>query len=310
MAGKAGGFAMNKKILVLYYTQTGQLGDIVESFVGPLTEGNNVIEKVRIKPQQDFTFPWTSDRFFDAMPESVLAKPVQLMPFELKEPKYDLVIFAYQPWFLSPSIPAYSVLCHPAVKNILKDTPVITLIGARNMWLNAQEKVKNILKENSANLVGNIALIDRNGNLTSAVTILHWMLSGRKDKYLGIFPKAGVADEDIQHARIFGKTVAEHIGGGSLNNLQKALVAQNAVVINTNLMFVEERAGHLFAIWANLVTRAKNRRAWLVAYKYYLLFALFIVAPVVLSVYSLVFKPFLGKSINKKIMYYSGLSGV
>ena len=298
---------MNKKILVLYYSQSGQLGEIVNCFTAPLEEAGVSVEKLRIKPQNDFVFPWTSARFFDAMPESVLAKPVALAPFELKESKYDLVVFAYQPWFLSPSIPANSVLSHPSVINILKDTPVITLIAARNMWLNAQEKVKTILKNNGANLVGNIALVDRNGNLTSVVTILYWMLTGNKDKYLGLFPKPGVSEQDIQRTRVYGKTVGEFLQRGTWDGLQQALVAQHAVEIKTNLMFVEERAGRLFNIWANLVSKAKNRAAWLVVYKYYLLFTLFIVAPVVLTVYTVFFRPFLGKRINSKKVYYSGI---
>lgn len=308
MPNKVADKPMNKKVLVLYYSQSGQLSEIVNCFVSPLETAGISVEKVRVKPQNDFVFPWTSARFFDAMPESVHAKPVDLTPFELKELKYDLVVFAYQPWFLSPSIPANSMLLHPSIKAILKDTPVITLIAARNMWLNAQEKVRAILKNNSANLIGNIALVDRSANLTSVVTILYWMLTGKKDNYLGVFPKPGVSEADIQHSAVFGKTVVEFMQRGSWAGLQQALVLQNAIEIKTNLMFVEERAGRLFNIWANLVSKAKNRAAWLVVYKYYLLFALFIVAPVVLTVYSVFFKPFMGKSIASKKMYYSGLN--
>ena len=146
-----------------------------------------------------------------------------------------------------------------------------------------------------------------NGNLTSVITILYWMLTGKRDRYLGIFPKPGVSEEDIAHSQVFGETVCEYLKKQDWTGMQQALVTQDAVEINPNLMFVEERAGRLFSIWANLVTKAKNRAAWLVVYKYYLLFALFIVAPVVLSVYAVFFKPFSGKSINNKIMYYSGL---
>ena len=113
---------MSKKILVLYYSQTGQLDEIVTRFTTPFTEAGVVAEKVRIKPLADFEFPWTSPRFFDAMPESVLAKPVELAPFEIKEQRYDLVVFAYQPWFLSPSIPANSILQNPRVKSVLRVT--------------------------------------------------------------------------------------------------------------------------------------------------------------------------------------------
>ena len=139
-----------KKVLAIYYTQTGQLGEIVDNFTAPFIESGISVEKVRIKPEKDYSFPWTSDRFFNEMPESVLGIPAELASFTLKETSYDLIIFAYQPWFLSPSIPATSILNHPAFKSVLKKTPVVTLIGARNMWLNAQEKVKKMLHESGA----------------------------------------------------------------------------------------------------------------------------------------------------------------
>jgi hypothetical protein len=299
---------MSKKVLAIYYSQTGQLTDIVNTFCRPFEESDVVVEKVSITPENSFAFPWTSDRFFDAMPESVLGITVELNPFVIKEQSYDLILFAYQPWFLSPSIPANSILMHPEIKKIMAHTPVITLIGSRNMWLNAQEKVKQRLKEHKANLVGNIALIDRHNNHLSAVSILYWMLSGKKDRYWGIFPKPGVSEEDIRHTEIFGSIALDFLNKESWEGLQTELISHKAVEIKANLMFIEARAKKLFSIWANLIYKQKNRRPWVTAYKYYLLIALFIVAPIVVGINTLLFKPFLGKQINKKKKYYSELN--
>ncbi len=310
---------MSKKILVLYYSQTGQLTEIVENFVLGLKspfvssrlserEGDlGVVEVVRAKPKNDFAFPWTSERFFDAMPETVLAIPAPIEKIELKEAKYDLVVFAYQPWYLSLSIPANSILATDEVKKILKDTPVVTLIGARNMWLSSQEKLKKILKEAGANLVGNIALVDRNQNSISAITILHWMMNGKKDSYLGIFPKPGVSDEDISNTKVFGKTVLEFLQKVNFDGLQQQLVYQNAVDIKPDYMIIEKLAPRLFLIWANFISKRKNRTAWLVVYKYYLLFALFIIAPIVLTVNAILFRPFMRNKIREKKKYYEGV---
>ena len=89
--------------------------------------------------------------------------------------------------------------------------------------------------------------------------------------------------------------------------LQQALVNQNAVEVKPNLLFIEERAPRLFSIWANFISKRKNRGAWITVFKYYLLIALFMVAPIVLAIYTILFKPFFQKSINRKIKYYSGL---
>lgn len=298
---------MSKKILVLYYSQTGQLTEIVETFTAPIKQAEISVETIQAQPQNDFDFPWNGQRFFDAMPESVLGIPAPLKPLQIREDKYDLVVFAYQPWFLSLSIPANSILADERVKKIIKNTPVITLIGARNMWLSSQEKLKKILTEAGAKLVGTIALVDTHSNLVSAVTILHWMMNGKKESYLGVFPKPGVPDEEIARAAGFGHIVARCLNDGKLEDLQQQLVNEKAVEVHTNLMFIEERAPRLFYIWAKLIVNSKHRQAWLVVFKYYLLFALFIIAPLVLSVYTVFFRPFLKKNISRKKRYYLGL---
>jgi hypothetical protein len=295
---------MNKKVLALYYSQSGQLEEILNNFAAPLIAAGVSVEKVHIQPEKPFVFPWTSERFFDAMPESVLGTPVPLAPFELNEEDYDLVILAYQPWYLSPSIPTTSMLLHPKIRKVIANKPVITLIGSRNMWLNAQEKVKKYLEEVNADLVGNVALFDRNNNSVSAVTILYWMLTGKKDRMWGIFPKPGVADEDVVQVGTYGAIVLEILENGNWDALQEQLVSAKAVEVKSNLMFIEHRAKRLFAIWANLITKRKNRALWLKIFKYYLVIALFIVAPIVVTINTIFFKPFLQKKIQRKKQYY------
>ena len=299
---------MNKKVLAVYFTQTGQLKQILDQFLAPFIQAGLSVELLKVEPEKEFVFPWTSKRFFDAMPESVTLQPAPLKPFVLKEERYDLIVFAYQPWFLSPSIPASSVLQHPDFKAIAKNTPVVTLIGARNMWLGSQEKVKRLLKEAGANLVGNIALVDNNGNLPSAVTILYWMFTGKKDRFLGIFPKPGVADEDIMGVDKFGNTTVQCLSSENWQSFPQKLAEEGAAEVKSNLMFIEGRAGKLFSIWANFILKRKNREFWLKVFKYYLIIALFIVAPIVLLVNMIFFKPFVGGSIRRKKKYYLGLN--
>ncbi|MBK7147231.1 MAG: hypothetical protein IPH78_00070 [Bacteroidetes bacterium] len=298
---------MRKHVLVLYYSQTGQLTDIVNSFLQPFYEQEVSVEVVRVKPLKDFPFPWTSASFFDAMPETVLGHPIPLQEFEFKRERYDLVVLAYQPWFLSLSLPINALVRLSKVQAVLKDTPVVTLIGSRNMWISSQEKLKALLHTAGAKLVGNIALVDRNPNLISVVTILYWMLTGKKDKYLGLFPKPGVSDEDIAQTRIFGQTTLEILFTEKWDGLQQQLVQQGAAAVQYNLMFIEERAPRLFSLWARFIVKRQNRKAWLVVFKYYLLFALFIVAPIVLTLNTLFLRIFFLKKAAAKMKYYQGL---
>jgi hypothetical protein len=295
---------MNKKVLAIYYTQSGQLGEIIDSFTAPLIAAGASVEKVLIKPVADFVFPWTGKRFFSVMPDCVLGVPTELEPVVLKEAAYDLIILGYQPWFLSPSIPSNSLLNLPAFKAVLKDTPVITISAARNMWLNAYDRIRKSLKGAGANLVGNIALIDKHPNPVSFVTIFYWMLSGKKEKYLNIFPKPGVAKEDITNTGIFGSIVVPHLASGKWESMQDELLDNYAVEINYNLLFIEGKAKFIFAAWAKFIAKRKNKAPWLSAFKYYLFIALFLGAPVLLTLDAIFLKPFSSKRINAKKLHY------
>lgn len=298
-----------KKILALYYTQSGQLAGITNNFLKPLEEAGHSVEIHHLRPVDDFPFPWTSSPvFFDAMPESVKGVPRKLQPFQFKEEKYDLIVFAYQPWFLSPSIPANSMLQNEAVKAVLKDTPVITLIGSRNMWLNAQEKVKKSLKDAGAPLVGNIALADRGNNQIGVLTIFHWMLTGKKERKWGILPLPGVSQEDIDHVPVFGAMIKPYVEKDSYDGMQQELVKAKAVEIKYSLMYIESKAGIMFKIWAGRIYGSKKRKALLVAFKYYLLIALFVAAPVILLIHSIFVRPFLVGRTKKKFEYFASVN--
>ncbi|MCK7557349.1 DUF2807 domain-containing protein [Chitinophaga sedimenti] len=124
------------KILVIYFTQTGQLKAIIDNVLAPL-QGKADITFEEIVPVTPFPFPWSKQAFYDAMPECVLHRPRAVQPMKVRaDEHFDLVIFAYQPWFLSPSQPITAFLQSEDGKRLLRGKNVITLVGARNMWLN------------------------------------------------------------------------------------------------------------------------------------------------------------------------------
>ncbi|MDB5022641.1 MAG: hypothetical protein JWP78_396 [Mucilaginibacter sp.] len=295
---------MDKKVLAIYYTQSGQMGQIIDSFTHPIAQTGAMVEKVLIKPVTDYAFPWTGNRFFSVMPDCVLSVPTALEPIDLKEKSYDLIILGYQPWFLSPSIPSNSLLNHPGFQAVLKGTPVITISAGRNMWLNAYDRIRQSLKDTGADLVGNIALVDQHANPISFITIFYWMIKGKKERYLNIFPKPGVSDADIRNTAVFGSIVARHLEISEWKDLQQELLDQKAVVVKYPLMFIEGKAKFIFAAWAKFIAKRKNKAPWLSAFKYYLFVALFLGAPVLLTLDAIFVKPFSARRIKAKKQNY------
>ena len=299
---------MDKKVLAIYYSQSGQLGEIMDNFTTPLIKAGVSVEKVRINLAKNFPFPWTADSFFGVMPDSVLGLPAELAPFEVREKEYDLIILGYQAWFLSPSIPINSLLRNKAFQELIYGTPVIAITGARNMWLNAFMRVKASLKASKAKLVGNIALVDRHPNPISFVTIFHWMFHGKKDRYLGIFPRPGVSDSDIRNCSVLGTRVLPFLRGENWNGLQMILDEEKAVELNYNLLVIESVAVKIFTFWANFIINRKNKAFWLKIFKYYLLFAFFIGAPIVLAVDAVFFRLFSPNHVKAKREYFLKLN--
>src|SRR5258708_5836006 len=296
---------MSKKVLAIYYSQSGQLEEIIDSFTAPLVASGVAVETVRIRPVADYAFPWKSRVFYSVMPDCVLGVPVELAPFTLKESSYDLIILGYQAWFLFPGIPSNSLLRHPDFRAVLKNTPVLTVTGARNMWLNAFEGVRKMLSDEGANLVGNIALVDKHPNIVSYVTIFHWLLGGKKDRYLNIFPSPGVSAADIAHTRVFGDLALPCLNNNNWEGLQENLLQHKAAEVKYPLWLLETTAIPTYVKWAHFIVKRKKRTAWLVVFKYYILIALFLCTHTLLIIDALFIKPFSSKRIKAMKQYYS-----
>lgn len=295
---------MKKKVLAIYYSQSGQLLEIIEKIASTFSNDYFEFDWVSIKMQQEFPFPWSSKTFYDAMPDSVLGNPVPLAPMQFAHEKYDLVLFAYQPWFLSPSIPTTSILLDKKFISIIRNTPLITIIGSRNMWISAHQRVSKLLKEANALHVGNIVLEDKATNLISAITIQYWMYTGKKDKMFGVLPKPGISKTDIEKSKMFGEIISKHFLANTLSDLQSDLVKAKAVVVHPNLMFIESRGALLFKIWAKNIITKTNRAVWLKFFEYYLTFAVFVLSPIVVLLYVILYRPFANKIITLKQKKY------
>lgn len=299
---------MQKKILAIYYSQSGQLAQIIENICAPLLSAGHAVEKQRIRPVKDFAFPWTPERFYDVMPDCVLGVPIELEPLRFERDSYDLIIIGYQSWFLSPGIPSHSLFADKGFQKLLKQTPVVTVTGARNMWMNAFLGIKKLLRDSGANHVGNIALVDEHLNPISYFTIFHWLLGGKKTRLYGIFPLPGVSDANIARAAEFGQTMLPHLASGNWQTLQDELVSQRAVAYNYSLMVLEAKAGPQYIAWAHRANKSRNRKRLLSVFKYYLHVALFIGAPVLLIVDAIFIRPFSSKRIQQLKQHYLKLN--
>lgn len=300
-----------KNVLVVYFSQSGQLQEIAQHVSRPLQDSGNVnVVFHEIQMEKPFPFPWDKERFFDAFPESFLQipAPIKPVPQHILDTKWDLVLLHYQVWFLSPSIPINSFLKSDYAPQLLNNTPVVTISGSRNMWFFAHDKIRVLLKQNNAQHKGNIALVDRAGNLISVVTIVEWMFSGKKYRHWGIFPLPGVSDKDITESEKFGHTILSALENNDLDNLQPKLLAQDAVRVSPYLVGVDSKGNHIFKKWSAFIIKRQGeaRRRLLKLFVVYLVLAIWVISPIVYILHVLTY-PFRIKGIKKKIAYYKSV---
>lgn len=303
-----------KRILVIRYSQTGQLDAVTEQIVGPLraTPGVVVREEV-LRPVQPNPFPWPFLTFFDAFPETVHLEPAPLQPLSLTgDEDFDLVILPYQVWFLAPSQPITAFLQHPVAARLLKGKPVVTVIACRNMWLMAHDKLIRLLTATGARLIDNVVLIDQGPTLATFITTPVWLLSGRKKGFWGM-PDAGLTPQQIAGARRFGLALRDGLQVDAEQGTGPLLAGLGAVEANPRLYISEKAGTRSFYLWGKLIRAiGKPGSVWrlpvVALYVLFLLALIVTVVPVSLSLQAL-FRPLFGKALEKMKTRFEQPSG-
>lgn len=300
-----------KKILVIYFSQTGQAKQALDATLKPFIENPNyALDYQLIKPKKVFPYPWSYTEFFDIFPEAVQGIPCEIEPLTIDTSiNYDLIIIAYQPWFLSVCVPINSFLQSLHAKQLLANKPVVTIINCRNMWLGAQEKMKKQLLNLQANLIGNITFVDRSANLVSLITVLAFVLKGTKENFMGIFPKYGVTSKDLEKAPVFGNLIMTYLENNQLQQLQPALNSKGALDIRGNLLLMEGRGKALFPLYANYISKkgtqgSDQRKTRVRIFGIVLPIAILLLSPVI-TIISRIAPLIAKRKFNKEIVYYS-----
>jgi hypothetical protein len=274
-----------KRVLLVHFSQTGQLSRAARNLAAPLAQAADVelVEEV-LRPRRPYPFPWPFWRFLDAMPESVLLEPPELEPLTVRaDEHFDLVILAYQVWFLAPAGPMTAFLKSEAGRRLLRGRPVVTVIACRNMWLSAQETTKRLVAEAGGELRDNVAFTDRGSTLASFITTPRWLLTGRRDAFWGL-PAAGVADEDIAGGERFGRALLAALRSDRERQAAPMLAGMGAAKVDARLVFSERAGQRAFKAWARLIRLggapgAAGRLAFLALFCVYLVTMILVVVP-------------------------------
>ena len=273
------------KIAVFYYSQSGQAKDVAINLCKPLEDNstNKVVYK-EIIPKHRFPFPWSRQTFFDVFPETRLGLPCGgIEPMDLSDIEDpQLVIVVGQTWFLSPSLPLQAFFTDKEVMVFLNGRKIIFVNACRNMWLMTIRKIKGYIESANAALVGHIVLQDSNPNLVSVITVIRWMIYGKKEA-TRLLPASGISPEIIVNASTFG-TIIDNAQDNNFAGLQDRLMEAGAIDYKPSIVFMEKAGHRMFGLWAKFIMQKGSmgdtcRYFRLSLFYYYLLFVLFIISP-------------------------------
>jgi hypothetical protein len=303
-----------KRVLVIWYSQTGQLIRFTRSALRALEETPAIkVVYEELQPAEPFPFPWKLSRFVGAMPEAVTMVPCELKPVQFDpDAEFDLIVLAYPVWFLAPATPVTSFLKSPAAR-VLRGRSVITIVDSHGIWLQAQEKVKGLLAEQGAILIDNIVVPDQGGTFLSTLTAPRWMLSGRRDRLLGVFPPAGASESTISDASRFGPPIRDALLSNAVDNRAPLLVGYGAASVDWRFIGNEKIALRIFSLWAKAIRAAgpsgsPRRNLAQTLFVIYLVVAVGTLLPLTFFVKTL-FAPLLRKRIAREQACWEGPSG-
>ncbi len=243
-----------KRVLVLYYSQSGDVSRAAEALLAPLTGRGAEVVWRRIEPCTPYPYPWGKiDRFFDVFPECVVGDAPEIQPLDLAgEKPFDLVVLAYQVWFLSPSLPMQGFFKSPAA-NVLRQAPVVTLSVSRNMrWL-AGKRLRRMLQDVEAEHVGEIAITHQGSPLATFLTTPRALLTGRRDRLWGVLPAAGVGRDGLDRLESLGEKLAAWLHESRECRFARPIDDEEAAPVNWRYLFSELAAWPSFFAWARIV---------------------------------------------------------
>ncbi|MEN8168260.1 MAG: dialkylresorcinol condensing enzyme [Pseudomonadota bacterium] len=303
-----------KKILVVQYSQTGQLSDVVASICRPLEDAEAVELVVEtLEPEQTFPYPWSFFSFLDVFPECVALDPPPIKPLSVSSSEeFDLIILAYQVWFLAPSLPITAFLKSRAANQLLRDKPVITVIGCRNMWSRAQETMKQLLSDCGARLLDNVVLTDQGSALASFVTTPRWLLTGKKAAFWR-FPPAGISQPDIHAACRFGKAIEAALARDLEQGDRPLLYGLKAVEADISQIQSEKAGYRSFKVWGKLIRKVgqqgdARRIPVLTVYVVFLILMIVTIVPLAMLLKKLLV-PLMRERHRQSKAYYEAPSG-
>ncbi|AFU00087.1 hypothetical protein AW168_31390 [Nocardia brasiliensis] len=263
----------------MWFSQTGQLGTVLDTLVQPLAQSGWRVERHEIVPRAPFPFPWSLRQFVSVFPAA--ADPtadIEVQQIELPPCRPgDLLIIGAQVWFLAPSLPVRAMISR--LRPQLRGRDVLVVFACRNMWYAAALDLYHRITDAGGRHLGTVAATDTHAPEQTMVTTLRWLITGRSEAF-GRFPPAGVGPDEYARLERLGRVLAEQLAAAAsdevADHVRVVLANERAAPIDVLAAAVDLAVTPRFQRWSSFIRAASppaglRRRALLVSFVVWLL---------------------------------------
>jgi menaquinone-dependent protoporphyrinogen IX oxidase len=214
--------AQRPRVLLLYYTYTGQALKVLEAAGEVFRERGWEVQKAEIK----FTDPRFVERFstfpmrhavFDLLrmlPAQVLRATGEIhTPDEVRSGNYDLICIGSSTWWLTMNMPMRTFLRSDEARKLLAGTPFAAFGLCRRYWRNNFRLVRKFGEKQGGRYLGGVHFEYLGGQIASGLSMVSYLRSGKyRDRYFGVpIPETNVQPYQLEQTRNFAGALADRL---------------------------------------------------------------------------------------------------
>ncbi|HJT91436.1 MAG TPA: flavodoxin family protein [Mycobacterium sp.] len=222
VAGDEGGERQSPRVLLLYYTYTGQSLKVLDSAGEAFRERGCEVHRAGI----EFTDRRFAERFSRfpmrrVWPDMLSVLGAQMRhasgeirtPDEVRNGDYDLVCIGSPTWWRTTNMPIRSFLKSDEARKLLSGKTFTVFVVCRRYWRENLNTVRKLGEKQGGQYVGGIHFTYPGGQIRSLLSLSSYLGSGEyRDRYLGVrIPTTNIQPEQLKQARSFAGALADRL---------------------------------------------------------------------------------------------------
>ncbi len=212
------------RVLLLYYTYTGQSLRVLEAAGEVLRERGCQVDKAQIEfTDERYSEPFSRFPMRKVWPDFLSVLPAQTRratgairtPDEVRNGNYDLICIGSPTWWRTVNMPMRSFLCSEEADGLLAGKPFAVFVVCRRYWKENLQAVRKLATKKGGRYLDSIHFEYPGGQLRSILSLTSYLGSGEyRDRYLGVrIPGTNISEQQLQQSRDFASTLADRLFG-------------------------------------------------------------------------------------------------